>query len=85
MRNKRVKNLAEKFKNKIEYELLKIKKNPVFYAVFYYLKYLFTLKIAKNTKKNYKSQVFTNIKDVLNTEEIKELKNTINEKDNTNN
>lgn len=77
--------MAEKFKNKIEYELLKIKKNPVFYAVFYYLKYLFTLKIAKNTKKNYKSQVFTNIKEALKTEEIKELKNRINEKDNTNN
>lgn len=69
--------MAEKFKNKIEYELLKIKKNPVFYAVFYYLKYLFTLKIAKNTKKNYKSQVFTNIKDVLDTEKIKELKEKI--------
>jgi hypothetical protein len=69
--------LVEKFKNKIEYELLKIKKNPVFYAVFYYLKYLFTLKIAKNTKKNYKSQVFTNIKDVLDTEKIKELKEKI--------
>lgn len=77
--------MAEKFKNKIEFELSKIKKNPLFYAVFYYLKYLFTLKIAKNTKKNYKSQVFTNIKEALKTEEIKELKNRINEKDNTNN
>lgn len=71
--------MVEKFKNKIEFEIAKIKKNPLFYAIFYYLKHLFTLKIAKNTKKNYKSQVFTSIKEDLKIDEITELKNKIND------
>lgn len=67
-------------KNKIEFELQKILKNPIFYAIYYFLKYILSLDLTENTKKNYKSKVFTGIKGILDTDEIKDLKDKINNK-----
>lgn len=67
-------------KNKIEYELQKIIKRPLFYAIFYFIQFLFNSKLTENTKKTYKSIVFTRLVNVLKTDEIKELKDKINNK-----
>ena len=68
-------------KNKIEIEIAKIKKEPFFYAIYYFLKHIFNQKVTENTKKNYKSQVFKGVRGVLNTDEIKELKDKINKQE----
>ena len=67
-------------RNKIEYELQKIIKRPLFYAIFYFIQFLFNSKLTENTKKTYKSIVFTRLVNVLKTDEIKELKDKINNK-----